>query len=171
VDHLICKGRESAESVRTYKVTVTRQDDAHAVATTRGHTLPLNIRKGDGSAGFNAAETLLAALGACMLTNLNSLAPKLRLHVDGARIEINAQRCDNPPALTEIEYKLVLDSPDRAGRLQDLHDLSSIWGTVSNTLRDGVALRGTLSIEVAGDEANANVNANASAAVAEEVLP
>lgn len=45
-----------------YVVTVIRQDDRHAVAAARGHELMLNVKKGDGAAGFNAAETLLAEL-------------------------------------------------------------------------------------------------------------
>ncbi len=42
-----------------YQVTVTRQDDARAVAAMRGHALTLNIKKGDGVAGFTAAILLL----------------------------------------------------------------------------------------------------------------
>jgi hypothetical protein len=48
-----------------YYVNVATQDDSHALAEARGHKLTLNVKKGSGEAGFNAAETLLAALGAC----------------------------------------------------------------------------------------------------------
>jgi hypothetical protein len=51
-----------------YHVNVAIQDDSHALAETRGHTMMLNVRKGAGEAGFNAAETLLAALGKCACT-------------------------------------------------------------------------------------------------------
>ena len=47
-----------------YHVTATIQDESHALIETRGHRLTLNVKKGAGEAGFNAAETLLAALGA-----------------------------------------------------------------------------------------------------------
>ena len=65
----------------------------------------------------------------------------------GARLVIRGQRRDDPAALTAIEYTLVLDSPEQARRLQELHTLASVWGTVSNTLRDGAALQGTLLVE------------------------
>jgi len=49
-----------------YHVTATIQDESHALIEARGHRLTLNVKKGAGEAGFNAAETLLAALGACI---------------------------------------------------------------------------------------------------------
>ena len=53
-----------------------RQDEDRVVAQARGHTLTLNARKGSGEAGLNAAETLMAARGTCLLTNMNALAQK-----------------------------------------------------------------------------------------------
>jgi len=130
-----------------YQVTITRQDEAHAVAATRGHQLPLNVKKGDGTAGFNAAETLLAALGACILTNVNGIADKMRLQIDEARVEFTAKRRDEPPALTEIRYRLVLKSPEPADKLQELHRLSVKWGTVTNTVINGIEPQGLLVLD------------------------
>ena len=130
-----------------YQVNVTIQDDSHALAETRGHRLPLNVKKGAGEAGFNAAETLLAALGACMLTNVNAISEKMHLKVESARIEFDADRRDEPPALTEIRYKLILKSPEPPEKLQELADLCFKWGTVTNTLINGLVPQGTLVIE------------------------
>ena len=131
----------------TYHVTATIQDDSHALIETRGHQLTLNVKKGAGEAGFNAAETLLAALGACMLTNVNAISEKMRLKVESARIEFDADRRDEPPALTEIRYKLILKSSEPAEKLQELADLCFKWGTVTNTVVNGLVPQGTLVIE------------------------
>lgn len=133
----------------TYHVTATRVDDSHARITARGHELTLNVKKGSGEAGFNAAETLLAALGACLLTNVNAIGAKMRLRIDEARIEFDAARRDEPPALTEIRYRLILKSPEPAEKLQELADLCFKWGTVTNTLINGLVPQGTLVIEPA----------------------
>jgi uncharacterized OsmC-like protein len=117
------------------------------LAETRGHRLSLNVKKGAGEAGFNAAETLLAALGACMLTNVNAISEKMHLKVESARIEFDADRRDEPPALTEIRYKLILKSPEPTEKLQELADLCFKWGTVSNTLVNGLTPIGKLVIE------------------------
>lgn len=130
-----------------YRVIVTRQDESHAVAETRNHRLTLNVKKGAGEAGFNAAETLLSALGACILTNVNAIGEKMHLQIDEARMEFEAVRCDEPPALTEIRYKLILKSPEPPEKLAELHDLCVKWGTVTNTLINGLTPQGELVIE------------------------
>jgi uncharacterized OsmC-like protein len=131
----------------TYHVTTARVDDSHARITARGHELTLNIKKGAGEAGFNAAETLLAALGTCMLTNVNAISEKMRLQIDEAHIEFDADRSDEPPALTEIRYRLTLKSPEPREKLQELADLCFKWGTVTNTLVNGLVPQGTLVLE------------------------
>lgn len=131
----------------TYHVTAAIQDDSHAIAETRGHRLTLNVKKGAGEAGFNAAETLLAALGACILTNVNAIGKKMRLQVDSARIEFDATRRDEPPALTEIHYRLILVSPEPREKLEELHDLCVKWGTVTNTVINGLTPQGSLVVE------------------------
>ncbi len=135
------------QSGMAYHVTVTRRDAAHAVAETRGHTLSLNVKKGDGAAGFNAAETLLAALGTCILTNVNSISQKMNLQIDDARLEFDALRRDDPAALVQIRYRLILRSSEPEDRLRHLHELSIKWGTVTNTIINGLTPVGELVIE------------------------
>jgi uncharacterized OsmC-like protein len=130
-----------------YRVTVTRQDDAHALAETRGHQLVLNVKKGSGEAGFTAAETVMAALGACLLTNVNAIGDKMHLKIDEACIEFDAGRRDEPPALTRISYRLILKSPEPPEKLAELHELCVKWGTVTNTLINGLTPQGELVIE------------------------
>ena len=132
---------------QTYRLSITRQDDSRAVAETRGHAITLNVEKGGGEAGFNAAETLLAALGACILTNVDAIGAKMRLDIRAARIEFDAVRRDQPPALTEIRYRLILDSPEPRQKLEELHALCIKWGTVTNTLIHGLTPQGEVVVE------------------------
>jgi uncharacterized OsmC-like protein len=129
-------------------VTVSRQDDRHAVAASRGHALTLNIKKGEGTAGFNAAETLLAALGACILTNVNTISAKMRLQIDDAQMHFTAVRQDEPPILTEIKYELVLDSPESPEKLKELYRLLVKWGTVISTLVQGLTAKRLAGIQI-----------------------
>ncbi len=138
--------KQAVNAGMSYAVTVTRQDERQAIAAARGHELKLNIKKGDGSAGFNAAETLLAALGACMLTNVNTIAAKMRLQLNDAQMRFTAVRQDEPPILTEIRYELVLDSPELPEKLEELYRLSVKWGTVTSTLMQGLTPQGHLTL-------------------------
>ncbi len=137
----------TANANLTYHVSVTRQDESRALAETRGHALTLNVKKGGGEPGFNAAETLLAALGTCILTNVNTISAKMHLDIRAARIEFDAVRRDEPPALTEIRYRLILDSPEPREKLEELHALCLKWGTVANTITNGLSPRGEVIVE------------------------
>lgn len=135
------------EHIHALQVNVTRQDDSHALAEARGHQVVLNIKKGSGEAGFTAAETVMAALGACLLTNVNAIGEKMHLKIDEARIEFDAERRDEPPALTRISYRLILKSPEPPEKLAELHELCVKWGTVTNTVINGLTPQGELVIE------------------------
>ncbi len=138
--------RKISDEYQTYRVVVRREDEQHARAEAHGHSLSLGIRRGDPTAGFNAAETLMAALGACILTNINTLAAKMHLQIDDARIEFKGLRRSEPPGLVQIDYELILSSTESSAKLEELHDLAVKWGTVTNTLIDGVTPHGVLKI-------------------------
>ncbi|OJX47159.1 MAG: hypothetical protein BGO78_16920 [Chloroflexi bacterium 44-23] len=135
------------EHLANIQVKVTRQDTSHAVAEARGHLLVLNVKKGSGEAGFTAAETLMAALGTCLLTNINGIGEKMHLIIDEARIEFDVMRSDEPPVITGITYRLILKSNEPTEKLAELFDLSKKWGTVTNTLIGGLTPQGELVVE------------------------
>ena len=147
IGRLLLEKEFSMPATRNYYVNVTIQNDSIALAEAHGHSLMLNIKKGSGEAGFNAAETLLAALGACILTNVGAIGGKMHLQIDDARMEFVAVRRDEPPALTEIRYKLILKSPEPLEKLDELHDLCVKWGTVTNTVITGLTPQGELVVE------------------------
>ena len=135
------------EHTSNIHVKVSRQDASHAVAETRGHMLVLNVKKGSGEAGFTAAETLMAALGACLLTNINGIGEKMHLNIDEAHVEFDAKRSDEPPVITEISYRLILKSNEPVEKLAELYEMSKKWGTVTNTLIGGLTPQGEMEIE------------------------
>lgn len=126
--------------MQTYTVTVQRVDDAHAEVRVRSFRLATGARRDDLSAGPNAVETLLAALGTCLLTNVNTLMEQMHLRIADAHIELEGERQDKPPLLTHVTCRLVLVSAEPRSRLETLFALAQKWGTVSNTLARGVSL-------------------------------
>jgi putative redox protein len=126
--------------MQTYDVTVQRLDDAHAEARVRSFRLATGVRRGDPSMGPNAVETLLSALGTCLLTNVNTLMEQMRVSIQDGRVELQAERQDKPPLLTHITCRLVLVSAEPQSRLETLFGLAQKWGTVTNTLARSVPL-------------------------------
>lgn len=137
---------ESVNHSKNYKVRVTKLDGARALAQAGKHRLTLNIQKGAKEAGFNAAETLLAALGACMMTNVNAIGQKMRLNIEDVQIEFDAVRSDEPAILTEIDFKLIVTSQEPEEKLAELYNLSVKWGTVVSTVKQGLTPNGSLVI-------------------------
>jgi len=137
----------SESSVQRYTVTINRHGDFQSEAEARGHTIILSTKKGEARFGFNAAETLMAALGACLMTNLTSFSEKMRLHVDDIQIVVDAVRFDDPPGIVELSYVLTVESHEPEDKLRQLHELSVKWGTVTNTLLHGVEPKGILQVK------------------------
>lgn len=137
----------SQQDVQAYTVSVQRRDDSHSLATAGEHHLLLGTRRGDQTAGFNAAQTLLAALGACLISNLNYFAELLRLEVEDVQVDLRGLRADKPPGLFQVDYTVNLVSREPEDKLQKLCDLAAKWGTVTNTLSEGVEPQGKCAIK------------------------
>ena len=129
-----------------YAVTVARNDAVSATAHVREHTFTVSIQRGGGEVGPNAAETLLSALGTCLLTNVQTLAEKMRIELQDARVKVEGTRRNVPPGLVEIRYTLYLESDAPPEKLRYLHEKAAEWGTVTNTLANGVPLEGKVEI-------------------------
>jgi len=108
--------------------------------------LLLGTRRGDPTAGFNAAQTVLAALGACLISNITYFAEVLRLDVTDLSVNLRGLRVDKPPGLFQIDYEVILASDEPEDKLQKLTDLAAKWGTVTNTLVEGIEPQGRLVI-------------------------
>ncbi len=131
---------------QAYLIQVKRIDENTVEAWRDPHQLILNAKKGDNRRGFNAVETLLAAHGTCILTNINDFSKKMRLNLDDATVELQALRTDTPPKVIAINYKLTITSAEPIEKLEELYALSIKWGTVSNTLADALKINGKLII-------------------------
>ncbi len=129
--------------MQTYSVEVRRTDSYHARADVRDFTLPLGARRADPTAGFNPVETLLSAVGDCLLTSLAHVAESSRVAIEEAAVEVAAMRQEKPPLLTHIRYVLRIRSEAPDERLGHLVDLAKTHSTVLQTVSQAVPVEGT----------------------------
>lgn len=134
-------------STMSYNVKVSTTNETTAIVEARGHRLSLDVEKGGGKTGINAAETLLASLAACLMTNILSIGKKKRLRIERIDITVTAERLDDPPLLRNVSYQVVLVSPEPDDKLQSLYELAMKWGTVYNTLADCINPSGVLQVK------------------------
>jgi len=128
--------------MQNYLVHVERTDPYHARASVREFELRLGARRADPTAGFNPVETLLAALGDCLLTALDFVAELSKIPITGAWIELEATRQDKPPSLNHIRYTLHLASEAPKERLERLVGLAERNSTVFQTLSQTLPIEG-----------------------------
>ncbi|EKM98169.1 MULTISPECIES: OsmC family protein [unclassified Acidocella] len=134
-----------------YSIRAVRRDHHGSLATCKQAELEMDTDPAGGSDAFNPAELLLAAVAACMLKNLERVAPMLTFRFSSAEVRVHAVREDHPPRLTRIDYEIVLDTDEPDRRLELMHENIRKYGTIFNTIAAVVELTGTLSRRAPAD--------------------
>jgi uncharacterized OsmC-like protein len=130
-----------------FHVTVTRTSPKMARAEAHGQVLDLAIKGRDPTLGFTAPETLLAAFGACILSNVTRNAAEMGLAVQAAEVVFDAAKHLDPLGIDPLSYRLTLRSDEPAARLQELYRKATTDGTATNALLRGVKPAGQLVVE------------------------
>ncbi len=138
-----------------FHVAVKRLSATKARAEAHGQTLELAIKGGDPRLGFTAPETLLAAFGACILSNVTRNAAEMGLRVEDAEVVFDGVKHTDPLGIDPLGYRVVIRSPEPAAVLRELYRLATTNGTATNALLRGLEPSGELVIEPSGLEAPA----------------
>ncbi len=109
--------------------------------------LELAIKGSDPSLGFTAPETLIAAFGACMLSNVTRGAAELGLRVDEASVLFDGAKRTEPLGIDPLRYQLVIRSPEPPAALEELYRRATTDGTATNALLGGMTPEGELIVE------------------------
>ncbi len=137
----------AAMKIKKFNVIVKRVSPQQAVAETHGQKMTLAIQGNDPNLGFTAPETVLAAFGACILSNVNKGAAAMGLQVDDASVEFSATKRLEPLGYEDLQYTLTLNSPESPEKLQALYERATTDGTATNALLEGLKPRGCLNIQ------------------------
>ncbi len=128
-----------------YHVHLSRQFDAvRAVSTVRDFSLTLGVHRGDSAAGFNAVETLLSAVGACVTTSLGMVAEMSRVQLSEVEVDVAGTRQDRPPILTAVRFVVAVRTDASDEKLLRLLSLAERNSTVVSTLRLAIPVTGKI---------------------------
>jgi uncharacterized OsmC-like protein len=133
--------------VPRFHVAVTRLTGETARADAHGQTLALAIKGGSPTLGFNPPETLLAAFGACILSNVTRGAAEMGLRVDHVEVVLDGVKHTDPLGLDPITYRVVIHSAEAPDALREPYRRSTTDCAVTNALLAGLAPVGELVIE------------------------
>lgn len=135
--------RDEAKKM-TFDVMACRADSKGSSAHCKEAVIAMDTGLGGRRDAFNPAELLLAAVAACMLKNIERVAPILGFSLRGARVRVHGVRQDVPPRMESIDYEILVDTDESDRRIALLHENVKKYGTVFNTVAPGTLLAGTM---------------------------
>ena len=136
--------------MKKFKVNVKRISQQQAVAETHGQKITLAIQGKDPNLGFTAPETVLAAFGACILSNVTKGAAEMGLKVEDTNIEFSALKRWEPLGFEDLQYTLSIQSTEPKEQLQALYERATTDGTATQALLEGLKPQGKLEIKLKG---------------------
>jgi len=110
----------------------------------RRHTVVIDSGKEEGGSDLGPAPTemFLAALGACLMTNISRIGQKMRLGLKSVNMEITGTKeyNEHPASFVTLNVNVLIEArtEDRE-KLERLVKLAEENCTVSNTVRNAVA--------------------------------
>ena len=127
-----------------YEVTARRVDAHGSLASCKQAQLVIDTDLEGRADAFNPAELLLAAVAACILKNMERIAPMIHFDYRGVAIRVHGIRQDSPPKMVGIEYEIEVDSEENDRKLELMHENIRKYGTVYNTVAPGTKLQGII---------------------------
>ncbi len=127
-----------------YEITARRVDSHGSIAQCKDAELVIDTDLSGRADAFNPAELLLAAIAACILKNMERIAPMIHFDYRSVSIKLHGVRQDSPPKMLSIKYDIVVDSDANERKLKLMHDNIRKYGTVYNTVAPGTELSGSL---------------------------
>ena len=127
-----------------YEISAVVQNGGLAKAIANNSGIAFDATSGRDEILPNPAELLLTSLAACMLKNLQRYSEILHIPYRKAKISIHGIRNDNPPYMSEINYRLEVDTDADERKIENWHKNILKFGTITNTLERACKLEGTM---------------------------
>lgn len=131
--------------VMTFQLKAHRVDSAGSMVECKQAQINIDTSMAGRPDAMNPMELLLASLAACLLKGIERIAPTLNFDYSGAEVSYIAHRPEQEAIVSDIHYRLVLDTNENDARLELLHKNLQKFGTIYNTVKMGTNLTGTIS--------------------------
>ena len=127
-----------------YEITATRVDAHGSLVRCKQAEIACDTDLKGRADAFNPAELLLAAVAACILKNMERIAPMIHFSYRGVTVKVHGVRQDAPPRMARIDYLILVDSDEDGRRLELMHENICKYGTIYNTVAAATELSGEL---------------------------
>lgn len=127
-----------------YEIEARRIDEHGGVAHCKQADISIDTGIKGSVDAFNPAELLLAAVAACILKNMERIAPMIQFDYRGVMVRVHGVRQDSPPKMVRIDYVISVDTDEDQHKLDLMHKNICQYGTIYNTVAEGTELSGVL---------------------------
>jgi len=127
-----------------YEITARRIDSHGSLVRCKKAELIIDTDLQGRDDALNPAELLLAAIAACILKNIERIAPMIHFAYRGVTVKVRGVRQDSPPKMRNINYEITIATEENDHKLELMHKNIRKYGTVYNTVASGTELSGTL---------------------------
>jgi uncharacterized OsmC-like protein len=127
-----------------YEISASVQPGGLAKASANRSEIAFDATSGRDELLPKPAELLLTSLAACMFKNVQRYSEILNIPYRSAKVIIHGKRNDNPPFMSEIHYRLEVDTDADENRLNTWHKNILKFGTITNTLSRACKLEGEM---------------------------
>ena len=127
-----------------YEVSAKRIDAHGSLAECKLAELVIDTDVKGRADAFNPAELLLASVAACILKNMERVAPMIHFEYSGVTVKVYGIRQDSPPKISSIDYEIIIHTDENDRKLSLMHDNIKKYGTIYNTIASGTELKGDL---------------------------
>lgn len=137
---------DKQNKIKKFLISVSRESEKIAVATTHGVSLKISMSGPEPELGFTAPETLIAAYGACVLTNIGKAAKALSVNIRNPRVDFTAIKNNEPLGVKDVNCTISVESSDSEERVREALEKATNDGTATNAIHEGI--RATFSFNV-----------------------
>ena len=127
-----------------YEITASVQQGGKATAYANHSGIAFDATSGRDEILPNPAELLLTSLAACMLKNMQRYSEILKIPYRSAKVTVHGKRNDNPPAISEINYLIEVDTDADVRKIENWHKNILKFGTITNTLAKACVITGEM---------------------------
>jgi len=127
-----------------YEVSAKRIDAHGSLAECKLAELVIDTDVKGRADAFNPAELLLASVAACILKNMERVAPMIHFEYSGVTVRIYGVRQDSPPKISSIDYEIIINTDENDRKLSLMHDNIKKYGTIYNTIASSTEITGVL---------------------------
>lgn len=128
----------------TFNLSAAHENAGNTEVTSKDATLMIDTSLVGSRTELNPVELLLAAQAACFIKGIERVAPALNFAFSKVNVFLEAQRPDAEARISDLSYRIEIETEEPDSRLELLHKNLKRQGTIYNTISSTTNMHGEI---------------------------